>query len=523
MNDYFKTGHLRTDLKQRAVRGAGFTVLSQALTFVVHIGSTMVLARLLTPDDFGLVAMVVTFSLLLQNFGLNGFTEAIMQKEELDQATVDTLFWINVAISLGLTLLFMASSSLLSRLYREPRLQAVAVAVALSIIFSGLANIHMALLKRSMQFKITSVIFFTARMAGFAVTIVLAWMGWGYWALVINVVAQPFVNAVCAWVFCGWRPGMPVRGTSVRSMVVYALNVYGNFSLNYGSRNVDNLLVGRSFGSLALGYYKKAYDIFALPVNQLTAPLTDVALATLSRLTGEPVRYRRYYLDAVSILAFIGMAMSLVMTVGAHDLVLLILGPQWSRSADLLLFFGPGVGIMLVYYTNGWLHLSLGRAERLFRWGFIELFVTVSAFLVGLRFGPAGVAAAWTVSFYLLTGIGLWYAGKPIQITLRSVWAEVWRYLAAAAGAGAASVLFLRFSGAPAASIAGLPILLRIALTCSICLALYLVFVIALYRGTRPVSQILSLVRDLAPRRSSRQQASSEEEKQEGDQVQVEM
>ena len=110
MSDYFDTGSLRTDLRKRAVRGAGFTVVSQASTFLMHIISTVVLARLLTPDDFGLVAMAVTFSLLLQNFGLNGFTEAIMQKEELDQRLVSTFFWINIAISLGLTLAFMAAA-----------------------------------------------------------------------------------------------------------------------------------------------------------------------------------------------------------------------------------------------------------------------------------------------------------------------------------------------------------------------------------------------------------------------------
>ena len=522
MNDYFNTGHLRADLKRHAVRGAGFTVISQVLTFLMHIVSTVVLARLLTPDDFGLVAMVVTFSLLLQNFGLNGFTEAIMQKEELDHAAVSTLFWINTAISLGLTLLFMASSPLLSWLYREPRLQAIAIGIALSIIFSGLANIHMALLKRNMQFKITSAIFFAARTAGFALAIVLAWIGWGYWALVINTVAQPLVYAVSAWLYCDWRPGMPVRGTGVRSMVVYALHVYGNFSLNYSSRNVDNLLVGRHFGSLALGYYKKAYDIFALPVNQVTAPLTDVALATLSRLTGEPERYRRYYLDAVSILAFIGMAMSLFLTVSARDLILLILGPQWNASADIFLFFGPGVGIMLVYYTNSWLHLSLGRAERLFRWGFVELLVTVSAFLLGLPFGPAGVAAAWTVSFYLLTCAGLWYAGKPIQITLRAVLAAIWRYVAAALAAGAVTFLVLRPLDETAGYLAGMNIIVRIALTGAFCLSLYLLVAMVLYGGMKPLTQFLSLAGDLAPAWLSRRHAPIKGD-QKSEQVQIEM
>jgi len=499
MSDYFDTSSLQTDLRKRAVRGAGFTVVSQASTFLMHIISTVVLARLLTPDDFGLVAMAVTFSLLLQNFGLNGFTEAIMQKEELDQRLVSTFFWINIAISLGLTLAFIAAAPALCWLYHEPRLKAISIGVALSIIFTGVGNIHAALLKRKMEFKATSAIFFAARTAGFLLAIALAWMGWGYWALVINTVAQPFVYAVCSWVFCSWRPGMPARNTGVRSMVVYAFHVYGNFVLNYSSRNADNFLVGRYIGALSLGYYKKAYDIFALPVNQLTAPLTDVALSTLSRLTGEPDRYRRYYLDAVSILAFIGMAMSLLLTLNAHDLILLILGPQWKKSADIFLFFGPGVGIMLVYYTNSWLHLSLGRADRLFRWGFVELVVTVLSFVIGLPYGPAGIAAAWTLSFYLLTGIGLWYAGKPIQITFSAVLASVWKYVIAALAAGIATHHLLRSFDTIAEPFGNLHIAVRILLSGTISLSLYLLITVSLYRGTRPITLLLSLAGDIAP------------------------
>lgn len=514
MGDYFDTKHLRTDLKKRAVQGAGFTVISQASTFLMHIISTVVLARLLTPDDFGLVAMVVTFSLLLQNVGLNGFTEAIMQKAELDQRLVSTLFWINIATSLGLTLLFIAAAPVLSWLYHEPRLQAISFGVALSIIFTGLANIHAALLKRGMEFKVTSTIFFAARTAGFLLAIALAWMGWGYWALVINIVAQPLVYAVCVWIFCSWRPGMPARNTGVRSMVVYALHVYGNFFLNYSSRNADIFLVGRYFGAVSLGFYKKAYDIFALPVNQLTAPLTDVALSTLSRLTGDPERYRRYYLDAVSILAFIGMAMGLLLTVNAHDLILLILGPQWTSAADIFMYFGPGVGIMLIYYTNSWLSLSLGRADRLFRWGFVELIVTVLSFVIGMPFGPAGVAAAWTLSFYVLTGVGLWYAGKPIQITFSAVLEAVWKYAVSALVAGAASYHLFRSVDAIAGTFGSLNIVVRLLLSGATGLSLYLLGILALYRGTRPFTQLLSLAGDMAPswlvRRQPKEQGTEE-------------
>jgi O-antigen/teichoic acid export membrane protein len=156
--DYFDIGYLRPDIKKRAVRGAGAMVFSQTLGFMIQITSTIILARLLAPEDFGLVAMVTTFSLLLQNFGMNGFTEAIIQKEDINHEMISTLFWINAGISLALTLFFMAMAPLLGSFFREPRLQLITVVVALSIISTGLSTLHSALLKRNMQFYLLAAI-----------------------------------------------------------------------------------------------------------------------------------------------------------------------------------------------------------------------------------------------------------------------------------------------------------------------------------------------------------------------------
>jgi PST family polysaccharide transporter len=154
---------------------------------------------------------------------------------------------------------------------------------------------------------------------------------------------------------------------------------------------------------------------------------------------------------------------------------------------------------MLVYYTNSWLSLSLGRADRLFRWGFVELVVTVLSFVMGMPFGPAGVAAAWTLSFYVLTGVGLWYAGKPIQITFGNLLAAIWKYAVSALAAGAASYHLFRSVDAIAGPFGNLNIAVRIVLSGTTGLSLYLLAILALYGGTSPITRLLSLARDLAP------------------------
>ncbi len=499
MDKYFQTEHLKSDLKRRAVRGAGATVLSQIFSFVVHLSSTIILARLLTPDDFGLVTMVTTFSLLLQNFGLNGFTEAIIQKEELNHKVVSTLFWANIGFSLFLTVMFMALSPLMAWFFKEPRLKTVTIAIALSIISSGVATIHLALLKRNMDFYVLSITAFAGKLISVIITIALAWMGWGYWALVVNTIALPLSGAIGGWIFCSWRPGFPVRNAGIGGMIRFAINVYGNFTMNYCSRNIDNLLVGWRYGSFSLGYYKKAYDIFALPVNQLTAPLSDVAVSALSRLTQEPEKYRRYYLDAVSAIAFVGMAVSLVLTLAAKDMIMLVLGPQWGKSGEIFAYFGPGIGIMLVYYTNGWLHLSLGRADRWFRWGIVELIVTSLSFVIGLPFGPAGVAAAWTVSFYLLTGVGLWYAGKPISISLAHIVDKTWRFLFSAVLSATTCWYLFTYHHYSSEMYAGLNIVGRIGLMLAASMVFYLLFIVLCYQSIKPLTRFVSLAGEMVP------------------------
>ncbi|HOW84898.1 MAG TPA: lipopolysaccharide biosynthesis protein [Candidatus Aminicenantes bacterium] len=496
----FATGHLDKDIKRKAVRGSAATILSQLLSFIFQAGGTMVLARMLTPSDFGLVAMVTTFSLVFQNFGLSGFTEAIIHAADLDQDRINVLFWINVALCAAITVFFAGLSPALAWFYREPRLVGITAAISLSIIASGFSTFPLALLKRNMQFGRSSSILAWAKLASVVLTIVLAWGGAGYWALVFNVVSLPLITAVLAWLSCSWRPSGPAFRGADRSLTRYALHTYGNFVLHYGSRNMDNLLVGKVLGVQPLGFYKKAHDLFALPMSQLISPLANVALAALGRYKEDRDKLLRYFFDALSTIAFISMGLSLVLTVAAEDIILLLLGPAWGRTAEVFLYFGPGIGFMLVYGTHGWLHLSLGRADRWLRWGIFEFVVTAALIAVGINFGLNMVALAWTGSFVILAGPGIWYAGRPVGLKFGTFYAQIWRYALAALGAGVACRLVLFSGGAAAAAFARLSIFLRIPVSFVACLALYAGLVAALFGNLRPFTKVIDLGRAMLSR-----------------------
>jgi O-antigen/teichoic acid export membrane protein len=490
-------------LRRIAVRGAGITIFSSGASVAVQMISTVILSRLLTPRDFGVVTMVTTFSLLFLNFGLSGFTEAVLQRQEISHQLASNLFWICVAVGTFLTVAFASAGSLMAWFYGDHLVNRVAVGVAFSIVFTSFSVLHLALLKRAMSFTVVSINDVFARAFGVAVSIALSLRGWGYWALVAGIVAVPISTLTGALLLCRWVPSLPRRASGTGDMTRFALHTYGRFSVNYFARNLDNVLVGWRFNAQALGFYKKAYDLFALSASQLVSPLTVVAVSALSRLRNNKAQYRRYLLGAVGVIGFVGMGLSAILTLAGKDIIRLLLGPRWDEAGRIFTFFGPGIGIMLIYYTHGWIHLSIGRADRWFRWGMIEFAVTGASFLVGLHWGPVGVAAAWTISFWILTGPSFSYAGKPIDIGFRPIFGVIWRYIVAAVISGLISIRFLPFLSVGSSYYGSMQAFIHVVTDTVVFGFLYLAAVIVLHRGFGPLITLKSLLMDVRPRRSS--------------------
>jgi O-antigen/teichoic acid export membrane protein len=491
-------------LRRSAVRGAGAAITGSAGNFAVGIGSVVVLARLLTPSDFGVVTMVTTFSLLLRSFGLNGFTELIMQREEITDSLASNLFWINLGIGTILTLAFASSGPLLALFYHNSAVVQVTQGMSLTIGIGCLGYIHLGLLQRAMHFRSTAIINFVGQVLQVIVSIVLAMAGWHYWALVWGSVTQTAVTTAGALLVCRWIPSRPGRASGTGAGLKFAMNVYSHFAFTYLTRNTDNFLVGWRFGARALGFYKKAYDLFVLPETQLSAPLCAVVVSTLSRVNRDREQFQRYFLRAISVLALVGMGIGADFALVGEDLFRFLFGPGWEEAGRIFALFGPGIGVMLLYNTHGWIHLSIGRPERWFRWGLMEFGCTVTLFLLALHWGPSGIALAWTTSYLLLMFPGFWYAGKPIGLGIGSVFAVIWKFFVASVGAGFGTVLIIRAVPYFATAVGAWGALARIVSVSLVFFGLYLAGVIALHQGLRPISETVGLIREVLPERAAR-------------------
>jgi len=493
---------------QAAVRGAGASIVAQAASFAVQIAAVVILARILTPADFGIVTMVTTFSLLFRSFGMNGFIELIMQREEITEALASNLFWINLAISTILTLGFAASGPLLAHFYHNPAVANVTEGMSLTVGIGALGWIHIGLLQRAMHFKTTGLITFIGQLSLVIVSILFGILGFHYWALVWGSVTQVVVTVLAAWLACRWTPSWPKYAPGTGTGFKFAMNVYSHFAFSYFTRNTDNLLVGWRFGERALGLYKRAYDLFVLPETQLLAPISAVAVSTLSRVGQDRDQFQRYFLRMISFLALLGMGIGADFALVGKDIIRILLGPGWEEAGRIFSLFGPGIGIMLLYNTHGWVHLSIGRPERWFRWGLMEFVCTGTLFLLTLHWGPSGIAFAWTASFFLLMFPGFWYAGKPIGLGIGPMLAAVWKYFVASVIASCFTVLILK-NLPPSLTVSSdaLGAFLRMAVVSLLFFVLYCCGVTALHRGLSPLRETGRLVRDLLPERLNKRES----------------
>ena len=434
---HFRTDHLKSNLAARSVRGGAVTLAAQGLRFGVQIGSTMILARLLVPGDFGLIGMAVAVTGFISLFRDLGLSQATVQRESITHADVNALFWVNVAVSTALALLTVAMAPLLGWFYDDSRVTGITMALAGGFILGGIAAQHQALIDRQMRFTSRGAVDVASLTIGAVAGVVSALAGAGYWALVIQSLAMSLSAAIGFWLLSRWRPGRPAWSASARSMLHFGGNITGFHVVNYLGRNVDNLLIGRVWGAGPLGLYTRAYQLLMLPIRQVNAPLASVALPALGRLRGEPERYRAVYLRVLEKIALLTMPGVALLVATSDWVVRLVLGPGWEGAAAIFTWLGVAALMQPAANTTGWLFISQERGRDMFRWGLIGTAISVAAIVAGLPWGAVGVAAVYAASDILIkTPLLFWQVGRSGPVRT----ADLYRALLTPALASAATL-----------------------------------------------------------------------------------
>ena len=415
--DLFDTEYLKSDLRGRSIRGGAATMSGQAVKFVIRMASIAVLARLLTPEEFGLVAMVTVVTEFILMFKDMGLSTATIQRAEVNHAQISTLFWVNTAIGFVLSVLTAALAPVITWFYGDPRLTAVTVALATGLVLGGLTIQHEALLKRKMRFGALAVIDVISMATGVATGIVLALLKAGYWSLVFMQLSTSATYAIWIWIVSGWRPGQPRLHSGIRPMLNFGWNIVGFRLVNYFARYTDTILLGRFRGAAVLGLYNRAHSIMMLPLSNITWPITTVAMPALSRIQDDQRRYASYYTKAIQFLSFICMPLIVILAVCSKSVINIMLGSQWTGASRIFQILAITAFIQPVSSTTGLVLLSLGRSGRLLKFGIFNSLFIVLSFVVGVRWGAIGVAAAYAVANYVILFPSLWYCFRLTPVS----------------------------------------------------------------------------------------------------------
>lgn len=431
------------DLKARTISGGAARLAAQVATFALRVGSLMILARLLSPREFGLVGMVTAFTGFLELCRDFGLSAATVQRDNITEGQISTLFWINVGLGTLLAGIMASLAPVIAHFYHEPRLVAVTIVLALAMLFNAAGVQHAALLQREMRYTALAIISVCALLAGTAIAIVGAKAGYGYWALVAMSVAVPFGNTLGFWIATLWIPSLPRRRTGVRSMLRFGGTLTVTGLVYYISNNLEKVLIGRFWGAAAIGLYGRAYQLINIPTSNLNSAAGEVAFAALSRIQNAPARRRSYFLKGFSLVLALTLPLTLGSVFFAPDVVRVLLGPQWMGAVPIFRWLVPTMLVSAISNPLSWLLSSSGRVGRLMRLTLAIAPTMIIGYAIGLPYGPRGVACACSavMTLWLLPLIA--WCTHDMEVSFWDILRTVWPPFAASVVAG----LFAMASG----------------------------------------------------------------------------
>lgn len=424
-----------------AARGAAVTLVGQGGRIFLQMASVVMLARILTPHDYGLMALVVVLVGIAEIFRDFGLSSAAVQAPHLSVNQRDNLFWVNTAIGASLSVIVFVGAPLYSYLFEQPALTQLTRTLAVSFFLNGLATQYRASLNRGLRFKSLAITDVTAQGFGLAVAIVSALMGAGYWALVAQQMSQAVLVLVLLVTYSKWIPSMPHRDTDLKPFLRFGWNLVSTQLVGYLANNTDSIIIGLRFGPGPLGVYNRAFQLLMNPLNQLRTPTSTVALPVLSRLQKDFDRAGNYIKRGQIALGYTivpGLALGMG---AAQPLVRLFLGDKWTQVAPVFALLAVAGSFQTLAFVGYWIYVSRGLTSDLLKYTLVSFTIRVTCVVTGSTWGIVGVAAGYAAAPAIAWPISFWWLSRKTVIPVRDLWTGGMRVVAMAGGAAAAAHL----------------------------------------------------------------------------------
>ncbi len=427
-----------SDLGRVAARGAGVTLAGQGARILLQLASVVVLARLLSPEDYGLLAVGLVVVGVGEVFRDLGLSTAAIRAPDLTTAQRDGLFWLNVTAGAVLAGVAVLAADPVATAFGEPELAGIVRLLSLTFLLNGLAAQYRAGLVRQLRFGAVAGTDLAAQLAAFAVAVSAAAGGAGYWALVAQQLTQGAVTLVAVVALGRWVPRRPRRGVGLAPLVRFGGGVTGTQLVHYVGNNLDNVLLGLTAGPAALGIYNRGFQLLMTPLNQIRSPATTVAVPVLSRLRDDVERAGDYLRRGQLALGFSLVAGMALAAGAAVPLVDVVLGPRWAEVAPVLALLAVAGSAQTLSFVGLWVYLSRGLSGALFRYTLVTLALNAACIGAGSAFGVVGVAAGYATAALLEWPLSLWWLSRVTVLPVRDLYRGAVRITACAVAAGAA-------------------------------------------------------------------------------------
>ena len=421
-----------SSLKKQALHGAIWSFIELVGKRGVQFALYVFLARLLSPKEFGIIAMISIFMSISRSLVDSGFGQALIQKQDATHTDESTVFYFNIFVALVMCVLLCLLAPLISTFYEIPKLTLITRVYSLSMVISSFGIVQNALLVKELQFKKRMYAVFSGTLVSGAVAVYLAFSGFGVWSLVYQAITMQTIYTIVLWFVCSWRPKLEFSFASLRTLGKFGSNMLFSGLLNTIFVKGYSVIIGKLYSAVALGLYETAQQLVNLCVDTLTNVAGQVNFPLLAKLQNDPDRMRMAYRKVLKLTMLIVLPAMVGLGLTADSLVIVVFGEKWAPSIPFVQLLSVVYALYPLHLLNLGLLKSLGRSDLFFRLEIIKKVMTVISILLCFRFGVIGLLYGQIVisiiglfinTFYIkrLLCAGLWlqiiWIGRVIIIT----------------------------------------------------------------------------------------------------------
>ncbi len=399
--------------------GVIWSFLNQGGNQIFSLLVTFILARLLTPEEFGTIGMIAVFTGFAGIFVDFGFSTALIQKLEITQKDINTVYFINLASGFLLTILFFFLAPLIAEFYEKPILTILTRSLSPIFIISAISGINRALTIKNLNFKLTTVISLVSLIISSSTAILMAYNGYGVWSILIKMVVDQLVITTLYLIFSPFSQKPVFNKKSFKSLFKVGSYMAGDSIINYWSRNADNLLIGKLLGDSSLGIYTKAYAVMLLPLRNISRVIGRVMFPSFSRLQNDIDQIRSIYMKATKLIAFITFPLMAGLALLAEPFVLVAFGKNWMEMVPIISILSLLGATQSILTLNGTIYNSLGKSYIAFRISIIMSIMNVIGFIIGIKLGGLkGLVIAYAIVGFITAIPNFYIAGKQIGVSI---------------------------------------------------------------------------------------------------------